>query len=76
MAEINDRVFYRQSDGEEPISGTRVHAALITRVTDEVTVNLKVFPDQAPIFDAADVVLHSEDIDTALQATWSPWKMD
>lgn len=76
MAQINDRVFYRQPDSEEPISGARVHAAIITKVIDEVTVNLKVFPDQAPIFDVANVALVSDDIDTAITPVWSPWSLE
>jgi hypothetical protein len=76
MADINDRVFYRQADSEAPISGSRVHGAMITKVLDEATVNLKVFPDMAPIFDMPAVILNSEDIDTGITAVWSPWKLD
>lgn len=42
-------VHYRQPDNEPAVNGTKVHAAIVTRVWSDSVVNLQVFFDSGPV---------------------------
>lgn len=66
-------VDYRAANKRQMSKGAEFHSALITRVHDDGTVNLKVWPDGNPEFDVERIAFAADakgDIENAAPGTW------